>query len=140
MSDIACSIGDTKDDVLHAQTVVASRVHTRTDDGKGRESEDLGSIGADTAPQGQRVFMVGRIIISELYFSNFNRFNVKSASRVHCNIAFGELVVNFPEAHINEAIDVLMPALLDILNDVPFIDFDKCVSWQGMSLFTLKLQ
>jgi phosphatidylinositol 4-kinase len=50
---------------------------------------------------------------------------------VHCNIAFGELVVNFPDTQIAETIDVLMPALVDILDDIPFIDFDKCLSWQG---------
>ncbi|KNZ80366.1 Phosphatidylinositol 4-kinase stt4 [Termitomyces sp. J132] len=57
-----------------------------------------------------------------------------STSRVHCNIAFGELIVNFPESHINDNINVLMPVLVDILNDVPFIDFDKCLSWLDWSL------
>lgn len=55
----------------------------------------------------------------------------KSASRVLCNIAFGDLVVNFPESRIIDDIDILLPALLDILEDVPFIDFDKSLSWQG---------
>lgn len=27
-----------------------------------------------------------------------------------------------------------MPALMDILKDVPFIDFDTCISWQGACL------
>ncbi|KAJ7632956.1 hypothetical protein FB45DRAFT_913996 [Roridomyces roridus] len=57
-----------------------------------------------------------------------------SASRVHCNIAFGELVVNFPEAHIANAIDTLMPALIDVLKDVPCIDFDKCLAWEEWAL------
>ncbi|KAF5380919.1 hypothetical protein D9615_004166 [Tricholomella constricta] len=109
LSDIASNPGETKDDVIHAQTLIAAKVHTRTEDvgadeGGGREenSEEL------------RVFM--------------------PASRVHCNIAFGELIVNFPKKHIDETIDVLMPALLDILNDVPFVDFDKCLSWQDWAL------
>ena len=67
-------------------------------------------------------------MVRELNFSC-----AKSTSRVHCNIAFGELIVNFPESHINNNIDVLMPVLIDILNDVPFIDFDKCLSWDGPS-------
>jgi phosphatidylinositol 4-kinase len=61
------------------------------------------------------------------------RFPTKFASRVHCNIAFGELVVKFPESRIKGAIDTLILALTDILQDVPLIDFDECLSWQGMS-------
>jgi hypothetical protein len=53
------------------------------------------------------------------------------ASRVHCSIAFGELVVNFPEIHVTNNIDSVVPVLIDILRDVPFIDFDKCLSWEG---------
>lgn len=52
-------------------------------------------------------------------------------SRVHCNIAFGEVVVNFPEAHIVETLDSIVPVLIDILRDVPYIDFDRCLSWEG---------
>ncbi|KAJ7709476.1 hypothetical protein B0H17DRAFT_1155491 [Mycena rosella] len=44
---------------------------------------------------------------------NYIKALEQSASRVHCNIAFGELVVNFPEVHIANAIDTLMPALID---------------------------
>jgi hypothetical protein len=55
----------------------------------------------------------------------------QSASRVHCNIAFGELVTNFPEGDITESIDTIMPVLVDVLRDVPFIDFDPCLSWEG---------
>ncbi|KAF9067556.1 hypothetical protein BDP27DRAFT_1328569 [Rhodocollybia butyracea] len=57
-----------------------------------------------------------------------------SVSRVHCNIAFGELVVNFPDSYINENIDTLMPVLIDVLRDVPHIDFDKCLSWEEWAL------
>jgi len=59
---------------------------------------------------------------------------MKPASRVHCNIAFGELVVNFPDAHIASTIDTLMPALIDVLRDVPYIDFDRCLSWEGSDM------
>lgn len=51
---------------------------------------------------------------------------------MHCNIAFGELVVNFPESQIKDTIDTLMLALIDILKEVPLTDFDECLSWQGM--------
>ncbi|KAJ3728420.1 hypothetical protein C8R42DRAFT_538158, partial [Lentinula raphanica] len=56
------------------------------------------------------------------------------ASRVLCNIAFGELVVNFPDNHISENIDTLMPVLKDVLRDVPHIEFDKCLSWEEWAL------
>ena len=58
-------------------------------------------------------------------------FSIQSASRVHCNIAYGELVINFPESQIKDTIDTLMLTLMDILKDVPLIDFDECLSWQG---------
>jgi phosphatidylinositol 4-kinase len=52
---------------------------------------------------------------------------------VHCNTAFGELVVNFPESQIKDSIDTLMFTLMDILRDVPLIDFDECLSWHSAS-------
>lgn len=58
----------------------------------------------------------------------------KPASRVHCNIAFGELVVNFPDIQIDNTIDTLIPVLIDVLRDVPYIDFDKCLSWEGQCI------
>jgi len=57
---------------------------------------------------------------------------IKPASRVHCSVAFGELVIKFPESQIKDNIDTLMLVLIDILRDVPFLDFDECLSWQGM--------
>ncbi|KAG6868817.1 hypothetical protein C0993_009699 [Termitomyces sp. T159_Od127] len=110
LSDLASSPGGTEDDILHAQTLIAAKVHTRSGDAQEQE------LGAEREVEmaDLRVFM--------------------STSRVHCNIAFGELVINFPESHINNNIDVLMPVLTDILNDVPFIDFDKCLSWLDWSL------
>ncbi|EFI28353.1 atypical/PIKK/PI4K protein kinase [Coprinopsis cinerea okayama7 len=57
-----------------------------------------------------------------------------SASRVHCNIAFGELVVNFPAIQLGQSIESIMAALLDILRDIPFIDFDPSLSWHGAVL------
>jgi len=56
----------------------------------------------------------------------------QSASSVHCNIAFGELVVNFSDTHINDSIKTIIPVLFDILRDIPYIDFDKSLSWKGM--------
>ncbi|KAG6909642.1 hypothetical protein DXG01_016424 [Tephrocybe rancida] len=110
LSDLASSPGDTEENVIHTQTLIAAKVHTRAEDAQEEGLEDEINGNADDL----RVFM--------------------STSRVHCNIAFGELVVNFPDSYINESIDVLMPVLVDILNDVPFIDFDKCLSWLDWSL------
>ncbi|KAG1849308.1 hypothetical protein DFJ58DRAFT_795151 [Suillus subalutaceus] len=57
-----------------------------------------------------------------------------SEARAHCNIAFGELVVNFPEEHIAKHIDTLIPVLMDLLHDVPRMDFDRCLSWDEWAL------
>ena len=51
---------------------------------------------------------------------------------MHCNIAFGELVVNFSDSHICDSIDTIMPVLIDILNDIPYTDFDRSLSWDGI--------
>jgi len=47
---------------------------------------------------------------------------------VHANIAFGELAPHVPESDIDNT--VLM--LIAILADVPHIDFEPSLSWQGM--------
>ena len=53
----------------------------------------------------------------------------QSASRVHCNIAFGELAYNIPPAHAANSASVLV----DMLSDIPFIDFEHSLSWTGLS-------
>ncbi|KAJ7172099.1 hypothetical protein C8R46DRAFT_1258016 [Mycena filopes] len=113
LSDIASNVSEAPDDLSYAQDIITSKVQTRAD------PLEVVKVNGDgqTLPEAeteQRVFM--------------------SASRVHCNIAFGELVVNFPEVHIANAIDTLMPALIDVLRDVPYIDFDKCLSWEEWAL------
>jgi hypothetical protein len=53
------------------------------------------------------------------------------ASAAHCNITFGELVINFPDDYISESINTVIPVLIDMLGSVPNINFDQCLSWQG---------
>ncbi|KAJ6618823.1 hypothetical protein B0H10DRAFT_2217316 [Mycena sp. CBHHK59/15] len=114
LSDIASNVAETEDDLLYARDIITSKVQTRAEPGEDVNLESVNG-NANTEVEGeQRVFM--------------------SASRVHCNIAFGELVVNFPEVHVANAIDTLMPALIDVLRDVPYIDFDKCLSWEEWAL------
>ncbi|KAF7338006.1 hypothetical protein MVEN_02024500 [Mycena venus] len=113
LSDIASNVSEAPDDVTYARDIITSKVQTRADPVEAVRVN--GNATTPTESEGeQRVFM--------------------SASRVHCNIAFGELVVNFPEVHIANAIDTLMPALIDVLRDVPYIDFDKCLSWEEWAL------
>ncbi|KAH7923479.1 hypothetical protein BV22DRAFT_1036261 [Leucogyrophana mollusca] len=57
-----------------------------------------------------------------------------SEARAQCSIAFGELVVHFPEEHISKQIDTLIPVLVDLLRDAPHIDFDECLSWDEWAL------
>ncbi|KAJ3824914.1 hypothetical protein F5880DRAFT_1479281, partial [Lentinula raphanica] len=101
LADIASNVGETVDDIHHANTLIASLVQTRADVGEKLEE---------------------------------SKYEVQPASRVLCNIAFGELVVNFPDNHISENIHTLMPVLKDILRDVPHIEFDKCLSWEEWAL------
>lgn len=48
-------------------------------------------------------------------------------SRVQCNIGFAELAISMPHSHVDD----IVPVLVDILGDVPYIDFDRCLSWDG---------
>lgn len=52
-----------------------------------------------------------------------------TASRVHCNIAFGELAYNVPSAHAAKTVAVLV----DMLRDIPFFDFEPSLAWEGAS-------
>lgn len=53
---------------------------------------------------------------------------------MHCNIAFGELVVNFATPEGEESLEKVISALVDILRDVPYIDFDPSLSWEDWAL------
>ncbi|KAJ8087995.1 phosphatidylinositol-4- kinase [Marasmius tenuissimus] len=115
LNDIASNVGETSEDIQFANSAITANVQTR-DLLKEEIEADKESRGLDDEQDDdlQKVFM--------------------PASRAHCNIAFGELVTNFPESHINETIDTLMPVLIDILRDVPNIDFDKSLSWEDWAL------
>lgn len=53
-----------------------------------------------------------------------------SASRVHCNIAFGEMASNIPPEHSTESTAVL----IEILKDIPYIDFENSLVWEDWAL------
>ncbi|KZO97923.1 atypical/PIKK/PI4K protein kinase [Calocera viscosa TUFC12733] len=52
------------------------------------------------------------------------------ASRVHCNIAFGELAPSVPTEHIDRTLTVLV----ELLRDVPYIDFEPSLAWTDWAL------
>ncbi|KAG9226590.1 hypothetical protein CCMSSC00406_0006185 [Pleurotus cornucopiae] len=111
LSDIASIDQKSDEDINHAQHLIASKVRTRAT----RQDREAGAEdGPKLQQESTRVYM--------------------PASRVHCNIAFGELVANFPDDYTRENIGTLIPALVEILGDVPFIDFDKCLSWDDWAL------
>ncbi|KAF5373565.1 hypothetical protein D9758_000828 [Tetrapyrgos nigripes] len=110
LNDVASNAGSSDDAFEHANTLISSKVQTRAE--KHEKEEELQEV--KEVPKSQRVFM--------------------PASRVHCNIAFGELVVNFPRDHVASNIDTLIPVLVDVLRDVPYIDFDRCLSWEEWAL------
>ncbi|KAG9016282.1 phosphatidylinositol-4- kinase [Tulasnella sp. 427] len=53
-----------------------------------------------------------------------------SASRVHCNIAFGEMASNIPPEHSAKSCAVL----IEILKDIPYIDFEHSLVWEDWAL------
>ncbi|KAF8913519.1 hypothetical protein CPB85DRAFT_1299266 [Mucidula mucida] len=123
LSDIASSVGDETDDLRYAGDMIGSKVQTRNV--AKLPSTQPNGFAVNGAPQKQvngnsTVEQVDRVFMS--------------ASRVHCNIAFGELLFNFPEAHISERIGSILPVLIDVLRDIPYIDFDRSLSWEDWSL------
>ena len=46
---------------------------------------------------------------------------------MQCNIGFAELAVNLPDVHV----EITVPVLVEMLTDIPHIDFDKTLSWEG---------
>jgi hypothetical protein len=52
---------------------------------------------------------------------------LQSAATIQCNIGFAELAVNLSDEHSANTI----PVLIDILKDVPHIDFDSSLAWEG---------
>ncbi|THU88594.1 hypothetical protein K435DRAFT_821590 [Dendrothele bispora CBS 962.96] len=111
LNDIASNAGESDADLKYANTLITSQVQTRAEVNeiapKENELED------------------DQISVSRVFMPT---------SRVHCNIAFGELIVNFPSTHITSNIDSIIPVLIDVLRDVPYIDFDRCLSWEEWAL------
>jgi hypothetical protein len=58
--------------------------------------------------------------------SQFNRGR-QSASRARCNIGFSELSVNMSSSLLHSTV----PVLLDVLRDIPYIEFDMNLTWDG---------
>ncbi|KAK7034075.1 Phosphatidylinositol 4-kinase stt4 [Paramarasmius palmivorus] len=121
LNDIAASVGEIPDNVQYANSVIASKVQTR-DILKEELKEDSEVNGKEE--EGEEKVNEEDELLQKVFMP---------ASRAHCNIAFGELVVNFPDSHIAETVDTLMPVLIDVLRDVPYIDFDRSLCWEGMT-------
>ncbi|KAG2100206.1 uncharacterized protein F5147DRAFT_710970 [Suillus discolor] len=108
LSDLATLETETEEDILTTRDLIQSKAQLAD----GKQSAPNGDSGEREADP--RAFM--------------------SEARAHCNIAFGELVANFPEEHIARHIDTLIPVLMDLLHDVPRVDFDRCLSWDEWAL------
>ncbi|KAF8350539.1 hypothetical protein F5887DRAFT_939764 [Amanita rubescens] len=52
-----------------------------------------------------------------------------ASSTVHCNTAFGDMILNAPVAYLELHIDELLPILIEMLSDIPRTDFERRLSW-----------
>ncbi|KAF8623467.1 hypothetical protein AX15_006251 [Amanita polypyramis BW_CC] len=57
-----------------------------------------------------------------------------SSSSVHCNVAFGDMVINATSDYLDSHVDTLLPILTGILLDIPLVDFEKRLSWTEWAL------
>ncbi|GJJ07619.1 hypothetical protein Clacol_001823 [Clathrus columnatus] len=55
-----------------------------------------------------------------------------STSRVQCNMGFAELAPKLSKTHTVSAVS----GLIDILRDIPYIDFDKTLSWTAANIIS----
>ncbi|KAI0293064.1 hypothetical protein BC826DRAFT_1143219, partial [Russula brevipes] len=106
LSDLAASVGASKDDpadptIDSSIDLITSNVTTRAISTEDANGSDVNASLTD------RVFM--------------------SASRARCNIGFAELSVNTSAT----LLPTTVPVLLDILRDIPYIDFDINLTWDG---------
>ncbi|KAL1746282.1 hypothetical protein HDZ31DRAFT_3047, partial [Schizophyllum fasciatum] len=117
LSEIAALAADgAEEECDYAQDTISTKLHETEDevaDAENSAAENDVAKDADLV-HSERVFM--------------------PASRVHCNIGFGELVINFPDARVATSYDTLLPTLIGIVKDIPRVDFDKSLYWQGKGL------
>ncbi|KAG9126585.1 phosphatidylinositol-4- kinase [Ceratobasidium sp. 392] len=92
--------GDPKEEVNEAIELITSKVVTR-------DVSDAQTNGTEAMP---KVFM--------------------PASRINCNIAFGQFALTTPESHVDSTVTVL----IGILRDVPHIDYERSLAWTDWSL------
>ena len=120
LSDLATLKPETEEDLLTTSDLIQSKAQLA--DGKPSASN------GDSVEEAElRAFIVCARSMSVPVLTT----SPQPEARAHCNIAFGELVANFPEEHIVRQIDTLIPILLNLLHDVPRMDFDRCLSWDG---------
>jgi len=122
LSDLAASVGASKDDpadpTIHSSIdLITSNVTTRA-----IPKDSINGSSLDTSLE-QRVFMV---CVPCIVWRDTHRPS-QSASRARCNIGFAELSVNISATLLQDTV----PVLLDILRDVPYIDFDMNLTWDG---------
>ncbi|KAI0256980.1 atypical/PIKK/PI4K protein kinase [Lactifluus subvellereus] len=109
LSDLAASVGASKDDptdptIDSSIDLITSNVYTR--------DVSNGSVnGSDVS-------------------ASLEQRGSMSASRARCNIGFAELSVNLSTTLLSSTV----PVLLDILRDIPYIDFDRNLTWDDWSL------
>lgn len=92
--------GDPKEEVNEAIELITSRAVTR----------DVSETQINGAEAAAKVFM--------------------PASRINCNIAFGQFAFTAPESHVDSTVTVL----IGILRDVPHIDYERSLTWTDWSL------
>ncbi|KAG9318617.1 hypothetical protein JVU11DRAFT_710 [Chiua virens] len=108
LSDLAGHEPDTEDDYLSIQHLIQSKAQLNSQENEETRSEVLTALG------GKRIFM--------------------TETRAQCKIAFGEMVITLPENHVQDQVDTLLTVLLDILDDLPHIDYCQSLSWDEWAL------
>jgi phosphatidylinositol 4-kinase len=121
LTDIATNIGKCRhdsstDDLEPTIELITSKVETRDVSSEASQEMD------------ERMFMASGSRL-KVWFSDRHDY-LQSTSRIQCNIGFAELAVSLPDGYIETTI----PVLLDILRDIPHIDFDQCMAWDGEEL------
>lgn len=132
LSEIAALAADEgEEECDYAQETISSKLQEAEVESAeaGSEAKTNGDANGAELTQQERVFMVCSWLCRK--YDPTSDCSWQPATRVHCNIGFGELVINFPDGRIASSIDTILPTLIGIVKEIPRVDFDKSLYWQG---------
>lgn len=123
-SDLSNNIGECKDVNEVQPTVDLIRASIETHGAPLGEQNQERVVEDTEGPQ--RVYMVGPEHLAVIHSLSYHD-SVQPASRANCHIGFAQVAAKLPDPHVDSVVRVL----IEVLRDIPRMDFDQCLVWDG---------